>query len=999
MKWLIALFGTVACAGWASAVDPARSLAQYLRDAWTSEQGFAGGAVHALAQTTDGYLWIGAEKGLIRFDGSNFRPYYHVNSPALPAGPVLGLAASSDGYLWIKMQSPGVLRYRNGTFEDASVALPALDRPLTAMFQQKGGDILLASIDRVILRYSGGKLTQQPFVASPLDLLVVSIAGTSDGTMWLGTRENGLLSVSAGATTAVSKGLRDKRINCLLPYGDRELWIGTDAGLLRWDGAKVTGDGVPDSLLHSQVLSLLEDHDSNIWVGTPAGLVRMGSAANASARREGLPITALFEDREGELWMGGPQGIERFRDSAFVSYAPFGVRQTGNNGPIYVDDQQRIWFAPPEGGLFWMRGSKIQRIEAMGRDPVYSITGAAGELWVGRQRGGLTHLVRSGDSFTAKTYTRADGLAQDSVYAVRRSRDGSVWAATVSGGVSQLRNGRFTSYTTSNGLASGSVSAIEEGTDGTMWFATANGLNAFSNDRWRLYTGREGLPSGHIDCLLAGDHGVLWIGGSEGLAFMRSGRVQIPEGAPNSLHEEIYGIAEDGHGWLWIGTAGHVLRVRRDNLLNGGLREGDLREFGPRDGLLSTEGVKRDRSVVADSSGRIWFSMDRGISVVDPAQLMRAPVPAIVHIQGVSADGSLMDVRQSIRVSSRIDRVVFSYVGLSLSAPERVTYRYMLEGADDAWSVPASTNEAGYNKLSPRTYRFRIVASDIDGLWNSQEAVVGLTVDPTFWQTWWFYVAVSWCCGMAIWGLYRYQMRQLRNQLNVRFEERLAERTRIAQELHDTLLQGFLSASMQLNIAVDRLPEDSPIKPPLARVLELMSRVIDEGRKTVQGLRSSYSGTPELGQAFSTITRELAVQADIGFRVIVEGQPCPLHPILRDEVYRIGHEALVNAFRHSRATNIELELEYAARRLHLSVRDNGCGIDAEVLRTGGAGSEGLAGMRERAERIGAELHVWSSAAGGTEIELRVPARVAYRVSSGQPAPRKFRWKPVGEKKG
>lgn len=958
-------------------MDPQRSLAQYLHDRWSDEQGFSGGSVHAIAETSDGYLWIGAEKGLVRFDGLHFSLFNHVNSPALPAGPVLGLAASPDGYLWIKMQSPGVLRYRGGAFQDASVALAPFDRPVTALFQHPRGDVLFGAIAQMTLSYNAGKLVERPFDVDQANFFIGSIAQTSDGFIWMGTRDQGLFSLAPSVKSAIPRGLRDRRINVLLPAANRRLWIGTDTGLLRWDGATITGGGVPDSLLHTQILSLIEDRDSNIWVGTAGGLVRIASSSAVSAAPAGLPVTALFEDRDGNVWSGGPQGLERFRDSAFLSYSPLGARREGNGGPLYVDDQNRTWFAPPDGGLFWFKGTAVERAPGLSGDPVYSIAGSPGELWLGRQRGGLTHLVQDGSSFTAKTYTLADGLAQDSVYTVHRSRDGSVWAGTVSGGVSRFRNGRFTTYTTANGLASDSVSAIAEGSDGTMWIATANGIDAFSNGHWKVYTGREGLPSGHIDCLLAGAGGVLWIGGSEGLACLRSGHVQIPTGAPDSLREEIYGMAEDRHGWLWIATSQHVLRVRRDKLLDGSFGDGDVREYGIRDGLLSTEGVKRDRSVIADSSGRIWFSMDRGISTVDPARLTRDPAPAIVHIDGVSADGHPLDLARALRISSLSNRIVFSYTGLSLSAPERIRYRYRLDPADREWSAATSTAEAGYNNLHPGNYRFRVIASNADGFSNSQEVVLPIEIDPTFWQTWWFYVAATLACALMIWGLYRYRILQLQTQLNLRYEERLAERTRIAQELHDTLLQGLLSASMQLNVAVDRLPEDSPLKPPLGKVLDVMSRVIEEGRNTVRGLRSSYSGSPDLSQAFCTIEREFGGKPETEFRVVVEGQPRPLHPVLRDEIYRIGREALVNAFRHSQATSIEVELEYESKRLHLWVRDNGRGIDPEVLRSGRNGHWGLAGMRERAERIGAEFHVWSSAAAGTEIELSVPARIAF----------------------
>jgi signal transduction histidine kinase len=269
------------------------------------------------------------------------------------------------------------------------------------------------------------------------------------------------------------------------------------------------------------------------------------------------------------------------------------------------------------------------------------------------------------------------------------------------------------------------------------------------------------------------------------------------------------------------------------------------------------------------------------------------------------------------------------------------------------------------------------MASNRDGVWDGGEAVAVFEIQPAFWQTWWFQLSMVVAAALSIVTVYRFRLHQITHQLNIRFEERLAERTRIAQELHDTLLQGFLSASMQLGVMLDGLPADSPIRPALTRVTELIREVMEEGRNAVRGLRASSSGDVDLARALSELHNELHVQ-DIGFRVVVEGQPKALHAMPGDEVYRIAREALVNAFRHSQAKNIELEIEYAADRLRILVRDDGCGIDPMVLKSGREGHWGLAGMRERAEQIGARLTVWSRAASGTEVELAVPGKVAFQ---------------------
>jgi signal transduction histidine kinase len=276
-----------------------------------------------------------------------------------------------------------------------------------------------------------------------------------------------------------------------------------------------------------------------------------------------------------------------------------------------------------------------------------------------------------------------------------------------------------------------------------------------------------------------------------------------------------------------------------------------------------------------------------------------------------------------------------------------------------------------------------------DVLPNRGGGVVALATvmgEPPFWQTWWFRCLVGLACVFALVAFFRLRLRRLTNQLNVRFEERLAERMRIAQELHDTLLQGFLSASMQLHVAVERLPEDSPARQPLNHVQQLMGQVIEEGRNAVQGLRSNASESLQLEQAFSRVQQELALQEQIAFRVIVEGRPRPLHPLIRDEVYRIGREALVNAFRHSRAKSIEVEVEYVTNHLRVMVSDDGCGIASPVLRAGREGHWGLSGMHERAERIGARLKVRSRPAAGTEVELSIPGHVAFTTEFAGSSP-------------
>jgi signal transduction histidine kinase len=306
-----------------------------------------------------------------------------------------------------------------------------------------------------------------------------------------------------------------------------------------------------------------------------------------------------------------------------------------------------------------------------------------------------------------------------------------------------------------------------------------------------------------------------------------------------------------------------------------------------------------------------------------------------------------------------------------------VRFRYRLEGADEQWQDAGTRREAFYTNLGPGTYTFRVRAANNDGVWNEQGASLELVIPPAFYQTHWFLVLCLAAAACLIWIVSLLRLRQMTARLQRLHEERMDERTRIARELHDTLLQGFLSASMQLHVAADRIPDDSPAKPIVTNVLRLIANVSEEGRQAVRGLRLAET-TESLEAAFGRAKQELAGEREIGFRVIVVGHHRAVAPEVRDEIYRIGREALVNAFQHADAKNVEVELEYLDAALRLRVRDDGRGIDETVLHSGRGDHWGLAGMHERARKIGARFRVTSRNGAGTEIELSVPRRIAYR---------------------
>jgi signal transduction histidine kinase len=623
-------------------------------------------------------------------------------------------------------------------------------------------------------------------------------------------------------------------------------------------------------------------------------------------------------------------------------------------------------------------------LAGLDKDIVYSISGGSDEICVGRQRGGLTVLTEETNGFTARTYTHDVGLAQNSVYSVLRTRDGSVWAGTISGGISRLKDGVITTYSVTQGLSSNSIHSILEGNDGSISIGTSAGLDVFRNGHW-THSALGPKPLSNVRSIFEDAEHVLWIVTADGLAFRYFGHVEIPRQLPDLLREPIYGVSEDASGSLWISTSDHVLRVNREHLMADSLTDLDVQSYGKEDGLLGTHGVNRDRSMTPDPFGRIWISLNRGIAMTDTNLPSGDSAPDAVRLESIFAEGKRVDLRAEPEIAAGNKIVTFNFAGTSLSNPERTRFRYKLDGSDRDWSNAVTLRQVTYTNLGPGSYRFHIMASSGEGLWNGPETIISFTIARAYWQTWWFrsmYAAVA-VLGVIL--LYRLRIYFLTRQLNVRFQERLAERTRIAQDLHDTLLQGVLSASMQLDVAEDQVPENSPAKPLLKRVLQLMGQVTEEGRTALRGLRTTPSDNLSLEKAFSRMRQELGVSEKIGYRVVAQSATRPLRPLIRDEVYRIGREALVNAFRHASASTVEVEVDYASNYLRVLVRDDGRGIDPVVLQTGREGHWGLVGMRERSESIGGKLKLRSRVGAGTEIELVVPSTIAFEEAHHTPS--------------
>lgn len=972
-------------------MDPDRTFSQYIRDRWERSSGFTAGPVYSITQSRDGYLWVAAERGVVRFDGLRFRLFQPLQPTSTTDTAALSVLPDPESGLWTWLRRNAFLRLRNGTFENAVNIPGPLDPWVGAMAQGNDGTILIADSRRGLLVWRAGRFeTMLGREAMPRPF-VTAVAQTRDGDIWLGTRNAGLVRVQGGRATAVA-GARLTQINCLIADERSGLWIGTDNGIFRWDGREVSRASTTPDAGDARALAMTRDRDANVWVGTADGLIRINSQGRLSFEPRGSSsaVTALFEDREGNLWIGDTNGIERWRDGAFTSYTSVDPIMAGSIGPVFSDSKDRIWFAPAGGGLYCLRDGRVGAVTALQGDVIYSIAGDGDAVLVGRQRGGMTRVIAHGDSpttFTTESFTEREGLAQNQVFAVHRARDGSVWAGTIGRGVSRLKDGAFTTYTTKDGLASNTVAAVIEAADGALWFATPNGVSVKSSDVWRRYSTTDGLPSNDVNTLFEDSARNVWVGTAAGLAVMREGRMQSLPVAPALLRASVLGITEGKAGGLWIAATGHALRVDRDKLLRGTLGVDELREFSVADGLLDMEAIKRHRILTLDSRGRVWFSTNGGLVMADSRRVAAGSAPALVQVEEVLVDGAPVErTDATLQIPPRPERITVGFAALSLSVPDRVRFRYRLDGFDRDWSEPVAERQAVFTNLGPGTYRFRVMSSNSEGIWNGAEASLPFTIAPAWWQMASFWVVLGVVLAGGILGAYRIRLRQLARQLDVRFEERLAERSRIARELHDTLLQSFQGAVLRFRAVTYMLPDrPADARAKLEHAIDEARQAIVEGRDAVQGLRSSVSATNDIAVAIASLAETLSVndegQSAAVFHVNVEGTPRDLPALVQDEVYRIAGEALRNAFRHARASRIEVEIRYDQRRFRLRVRDDGKGIDAAAGGRTYDGHYGMAGMHERAKLIGGTLSVWSELDSGTEAELTIPASVAYAKSA------------------
>jgi signal transduction histidine kinase/ligand-binding sensor domain-containing protein len=944
------------------------------------EDGLPSNVVNDIVQTRDGFLMVGTARGLVRFDGRHFASVHLSPDPTRDL-IVQSLAESLNGDLWVGTRFgvsriPAAVVHRFGT-------LPATNYHLG----RAAGDS------------------------------VACLRVARNGTVWAGTGD-GLYRFDGHSFTQVVPLQQISRIE---EDSNGHLLITSPLGLLEWDGTHA----VPRTELFSklgvrgsEVFHVLQDHHGTTWVCTSSGVFRQ--TVDSLRRLEGIAGNGhrgafrAYEDRDGVLWFSMATGVFRAEADVLEPLAP------GMDARVfYADDDGNLWTGTNGAGLIRFKNRTVQvftKADGLPNDLVMTVLATHdGKIWAGNNCGGLSWF----DGRHFHTLDERHGLSNSCVFALAEDHAGDLWVGSSGGGLFRFHEGRFTQYTTAQGLASNTVLGILVTRDGSIWCATPRGLSRLVERGFRTYTTADGLSADSIGNVYQDRTGAIWAATADGIDRLAGDR--FVEVLPSEDRRSMRVLGEDARGALYVvlarmgvarlegGRVGPIAAIDGSQMVgsrgsiwfaggNGGIAHvtaGSLERWGSTgeepldyfsigraDGLQSQEGSGGYPNLTIDANGRLWAATLQGLAMIDLPQMPRAVGKPLTYVGEITVDGKTPLSGDELMLSPGMHHVEVNFDSIELSSPERTRLQYKLDDVDPAWYDAGTIHTAIYRGVPAGVHYFHVRASNRDGVWDRDGIVYKITQQPFFYDTGTFRVA-AFAFGMALLAaLYRLRLRQSTARMNARLEERLAERERIARELHDTLLQGFQGLILHFQVAAGRIPHSEPARQMMETALDRADQVMAEGRDRVKGLRSPPPSSGGLAKCFVSTGEEIARGA-MEISVVMEGDARNLHPGIQEEIYWIGREVLINAVRHSKGNRIEVEIAYGPSELRVRFRDDGMGIAAEILNGGRPGHFGLSGMRERAEKMGARISIGSRAGAGTEIELRVPARLAYCGSSGR----------------
>jgi signal transduction histidine kinase/ligand-binding sensor domain-containing protein len=1006
---------TIVCA-----INPDRDIHQLAHRSWGERDGYPGQPM-AMAQTTDGFLWLGTVDGLFRFDGIHFERYASRSGDKLPeAGAVTSLLAVPDGSLWIGYQGVGIKVLRNGNVRSYGKAdgVP-LENCICNIVRDHDGTIW-ASIVIGLIRFNGARWEQVghewSFPENVSHTTAFALFVDRQGTLWAGI-DHTVLYLKQGAKRFERTGVVADSPASIAEAPDGKMWMADNETYVRAISMSVSAKASKTAQCetHSQVglppkcprgdsseiqiaapFNLIFDRRGNLWVTTDTyGLVRVpypelqtnrpipdsNSALQKFTSVDGLSADStdsILEDREGNIWVATRDGLDQFRETALVPVElPKSIGRTG--------------IAPADEGDVWVTGnaSMIARIRGDSTKPQW-ITLDAFKAY--RDPGGATWLMgdklrqwKNGNfQVVAQSPDGLDGTAGD--WLVAADRAGTLWAFADGIGFLSLDHHRWKRWPTPPQVAKLSTTEMFCDSSGRVWVSTTKGdvIAMYKGNVVDYPAGPDGPLYTYSDFAEHASQQIWATGGANGLLLIEESRFHFIKPIGVDFSKDILGVVDAGSEGLWLSTKQGVVHVARDEIERA-LKDSSYRfhweQFDSTDGLPGK--IQNDNpypKTIQGTDGRIWFVATRGVAWIDPKNISKNAMPPPVSITSISADGSSHVQLTELRLPARTKNVQIDYTALSLSIPERVQFRYKLDGIDREWQDPGPKREAYYSRLPPGQYTFHVIASNNDGIWNATGAMVAFTIPPAWFQTTWFYTLCAAASLLLLWSLYQIRVRYIARAISARFDERLAERTLIARDLHDTLLQTIQGSKLVADSALKRSADPSKIREALEQLSIWLARATTEGRIALNSLRTSTTETNDLAEAFRRATEECRTENSMETSFSVAGDARIMHPIVRDEVYRVGYEAIRNACVHSQASKLRVTLTYADE-LRVDVSDNGVGIDPLVADRGKEGHFGLQGMRERAARIAGKLTVISSPGSGTQVKLVVPGKIIYRKTT------------------
>lgn len=962
-------------------------VSQYQHTSWTSQDGFFKGIINSVAQTSDGYLWVASGTGgLLRFDGVRFTEWKPPAGDSLPRMPLHHLLGSRDGSLWIAGIGLAELK-PNGEFrtyhqlDGAEIEGGLIEDKEGGIWAGGSGPKRSSRLCRFYHDQS------ECFPADNfLGYFIWSLHEDKNGQLWARSG-NGVWRVRPGPPQKFASGISGGN-NAFGEDGSGTLIFSGDEGMnmLTADGKVIR---YPIELTHAR--ALLKDKENDLWVGTSGqGIIHVHEGqTDRFTSSEGLSsnsVTHLFQDREGNLWVSTSRGLDKFTKPAVPSMTSKQGFATDYIDSVLIDHKGVPWVATRDGlfridnghviklpiklpnyvvtslletsqgrmlvgsgdprGMTWLDGNKVSRFRVTSGEDVFGIAeDGRGDLWAESGEYGLLHLDKNGNQ-VEDFKRKVGGIA----LAFDPNRDG-IWVTFSGGGLYLFKDGKFVEkYGTKAGLGEGIVRDPQVDSDGGVWASARVGLVHLKNAKISVLNRKNGLPCDGVHWMRRDrDHNV-WL-------YTECGLVAFSE---NDLS-------------AWIADPSHTVTV--------------LHHFDNTDGVESVAYTGWFTPQAATTTdGRILFATSTGLSILDPRNLNQNTLPPPVHVEEITADGREIKGVGRVSLPVRARNIHIAFTALSFAAPRKVRFRYKLQGYDTDWSSLGSLREATYTNLPPGNYEFRVIACNNDGVWNTTGDIVSFVIPPAFYQTLWFKALIMIALSGVLWTMYLLRLKQATAHVRDRLLAQMEERERIARELHDTLLQGFQGITLRVQGVAKNMPDQDPLRKRMDEALDRADDVLREARHRVRNLRRRTTDENELPDRLTACGQELAKDHAATFTLALIGEPKVLESTVQDEACRIALEALTNAFRHASASKIEIEVTYDSSALRISVRDDGVGIDKVVMSNGQPGHWGLTGMRERARTIRAELNIWSREAAGTEVELVIPASIAYpreQIASAQ----------------